>query len=49
MIRYYNAEVVVDSDKANLIELTTKNHSHDDDESVVWFTERRRRITSSNV
>ena len=49
MIRYYNAEVVVDSDKANLIELTTRNHSHDDDESVVWFTERRRRITSSNV
>ena len=49
MIRCYNAEVVVDSDKANLIELTTRNHSHDDDESVVWFTERRRRITLSNV
>ena len=49
MIRCYNAEVVVDSDKANLIELTTRNHSHDDDEAVVWLTERRRRITSSNV
>ena len=49
MIRCYNAEVVVDSDKANLIELTTRNHSHDDDESVVWFTERRRWIALSNV
>lgn len=49
MIRCYNAEVVVNSDKADLIELTTRNHGHDDDESVVWLTERRRRITSSNV
>ena len=49
MIRCYSIEVVVDSDKANSIELTTRNHSHNDDESVVWLSERRRRITSSNV
>ena len=49
MIRCYSVEVVVDSDKAKLIELTTRNHTHDDDESVAWFSERRKRITSSNV
>ena len=49
MIRCYNTEVVVDSDKAKSIELTTRNHSHNDDESVAWFSERRKRITSSNV
>ena len=49
MIRCYNTEVAVDSDKASSIELTTRNHTHDDDQSVVWFSERRKRITSSNV
>ena len=49
VIRCYSREVVVDSEKANSIELTTRNHSRDDDESVVWLSERRRRITSSNV
>ena len=49
MIRCYNTEVAVDSDKANLIKLATRNHTHDDDQSMVWFSERRKRITSSNV
>ena len=49
MIRCYNTEVVVDSDKASSTELTTWNHTPDVDQSVVWFSERRRRITSSNV
>ena len=49
MIRCYNTEVVVDSDKASLIEITTRNHTHDDDQSVVWFSERRKAIASSNV
>ena len=48
MIRCYNTEVVVDSDKASSIKLTTRNHTYDDDQYVVWFSERRRRITSSN-
>ena len=49
MIRCYSTEVMVDSDKANSIELTTRYHSHNDDDSVAWFSERRKRITSSNV
>ena len=49
MIRCYNTEMVADSDKARSIELARRNHSYDDGESVVWLTERRRRITSSNV
>ena len=49
MIRYYNTEVAVDSDKANSIELTMRNHTLDNDQSVVWFSERRKRVTSSNV
>ena len=49
MIRCYNTEVAVDRDKASSIELTTRNHTHDDDQTVVWFSERRKRITSSNV
>ena len=47
MIRCYNTEVAVDSDKVSSIELTTRNHTHDDDQAVVWFSERRKRITSS--
>jgi len=41
---------MVDSDKAKSIELTTRIHSYnDDDEAVVWSSERRKRITSSNA
>ena len=49
MISCYNSEVVVDSDNANSIELNTRSHTHDDDQSVIWFCERRKRITSSNA
>jgi len=49
MMRRYSAEIVVDINKARSIELATMNHSYDDDESVVWLTERRKRITSSNA
>ena len=49
MIRYYNTEVVVDSDKTSSSELTTRNHTHDDDQFIVRFSKRRKRITSSNV
>ena len=47
MIRYYKTKVMVDSDKAQSIELTTRNHSYDDDAAVVWSSERRKRIASS--
>jgi len=46
MIRCYRSEV---SNKAQSIELATRVHSYDDDASVVWLTERRQRITSSNA
>ena len=49
MISCYNSEVVVDSDNASSIELNTRSHTHDDDQSVIWFCERRKRITSSNA
>ena len=46
MIRCYKTEVMINSDKAKSIKLTTRNHSYDDDTAVVWFSERRKRITS---
>ena len=49
MITCYNTEVVVDSDKASSIEFNTRSHTHDDSQSIIWFSERRKRITSSNA
>jgi len=40
---------MVDRDKTKPIELTTKNHSYDDDDAVVWYSEMKNRITSSNA
>ena len=48
-IRWYKTEVMIDSDKAKSIELTTRKHSYDDDAAVVWFSKRRKRTTSSNA
>ena len=49
MITCYNTKVVVESDKASSIELNTRSHTHNDNKSIIWFSERRNRITSSNV
>ena len=46
MIRCYKQ---IDSDKAKYIKLTTKDHSYDNNAAVVQFSERIKRIASSNA
>lgn len=49
-INYYKSKVVVSAAQANVIELTTAQHSCGDEAALIkWKTERRMRITSSNV
>lgn len=49
MLQFYNTQIVVNEEKATLVQLNTMHHSQDDNEYVAWLTERRKRITSSNV
>ena len=49
MLQFYNTQIVVNEEKSRLIQFNTMHHSQDDNESVSWITERRKRITSSNV
>ena len=49
MKRCYQSEIMVDGNKAQSIQAATRDHSYDDNVSVVWQTERRRRITSTNA
>ena len=46
---YYNTHVVVNSNKAKVIELETAQQSHDEVASHQWKAQRRERITSSNA
>ena len=49
MIAYYNTHIVVNSNKAKVIELETAQQSHDEVASHQWKARRRERITSSNA
>ena len=49
MKRCYQLEVMVDGNEAQSIQAATRDHSYDDNVSVVWQTERKRIITSSNA
>lgn len=49
MKRCYYSEVMVDLNKAQLIQTAIRGHSHDENVTVVCLTERRRRITSSKA
>lgn len=49
MLQYYKTQIVVNEDKARLIQLNTMHHDQDDNASIVWLTERRKRLTSSNI
>ena len=49
MLRFYRTTVVISSTKMKEIELLTSKHSDDDHASVIWKSERRLRITSTNV
>ena len=49
MIQFYNTQIVANEDQSRLVQFNTTNHSQDDNEYVAWITERRKRITSSNV
>ena len=49
MVAYYNTHVKVNTNKAKIIQLETAQQSHDEVASHKWKTQRRERITSSNV
>ena len=49
MINYYQTYVVVSQTQVSEIECLTRQQGADDNSSNIWLTERRKRITSSNV
>ena len=49
MLQFYNTQIAVNEEKATLVQLNTMHHGEDDNKYVAWLTERRKRITSSNV
>jgi len=48
-LAFYKANVAISTTRMKEIELLTSKHSDDDHASVIWKSERRLRITSTNV
>ena len=48
-LNFYRSNIMINSDKIQQIQLLTSNQADDEAASGIWKSERRLRITSSNV